>query len=185
MADVACVRVIWERQYIPLPPIRNGDQLIKFRPVYVEPETEYPGGRKGAALAGAWRQFGRTADGMLILDGDVVIDPIICTPMFNAIHSDPQQVWTAPVRIWPVSTNRPTWVWGHWEEEASQELDMYPKYFSFNFTYLPKKLLEGCIKGGMKNWVYPRVDACVSAEARKLGIKAQMVEDCWPVHLHF
>jgi hypothetical protein len=183
--------MIWDRQSTPRGTVlyRKGDYLrnAKFFPIHVTPEPEYPVGRKGLMMASAWETLGKRAncDGMIVLDGDVAVDPTHVAAMFDAIDADPQVVWTAPVRIWPVSTHRADWVWAHWKDRASQNLDNDPLWFSFCFTYLPAQLLNFAIAKGMKTWVYPRVDANVSAQAQKLGVKARMIEDCFPVHLHY
>lgn len=160
---------------------------LKFHHLHVMPEAAFPVGRKGLVLHGAWMALGRKAqaDGMLIVDGDVAIDPVMAVAMLNAIHSDPEAVWTAPVKIWPESTHRDDWVWSHWEKDASQEKDEIASYFSFCFTYLPASLMEACVKGGLQKWTFPNVDACVAKEARKLGLKARMVDGIEPVHLHW
>jgi hypothetical protein len=193
MAEVACIRVIWDRQdYWPMPVIRYTtpgpvNHAVKFAPIHFGPETGYPLGRKGAALAGAWKQLGAGgADGMLVLDADVAVDPAMVITMMGAIAGDPESVWTAPVRIWPVSTMRERWVWGHWEKEASQEIDQAANWFSFNFTYLPKALIEFVLRGNrLQTWTYPRVDASMARAARDTGIRGRVVEDCFPVHLHW
>ena len=149
MANIICVRPIWDREALPMPrklQYRRGDRLhpVKFFPVHVGPEPDHPVGRKGHVLARAWEQLRGSppADGLLILDGDVAVDPEHTRAMIEAIDSDCTRVWTAPVRIWPVSTHRQDWVWAHWEDHASQELDMFPRYFSFSFTYLPAGLVD-------------------------------------------
>jgi hypothetical protein len=164
------------------------ERHAKFFPLYVNPEPGFPVGRKGFVLAAAWRCFGQRGqdvDGLLILDGDVAIDPVHMTQMYAAINSDPGKVWTAACRIWPVSTHRAGWVWASWEDKASQELDRYPRWFSFNFTYLPRALMDHVTGHGLEKWMYPRVDSNMSAAAQKLGIKAEVVEDCFPVHMHW
>lgn len=192
MTEVACVRVIWDRKAFDMPPVRYLDsakvpRVLRFHPLHVVPEVEYPAGRKGLALAGAWRYFGIKggADGLLILDGDVAIDPVMAEKMLNAIGREPGSVHTAPVRLWPVSTGRPDWVWAHWEKEASQEIDLNPRYFSFNFTWLPRKLIEGCLTDGLERWTFPNCDACVSAMARKMKMPVRVVTEIEPLHLHW
>lgn len=163
---------------------------VRFHEVRVRPEPEYPAGRKGLALKGAWVQLGRKAgaDGMLVLDGDVAIDPGHVRAMFAAIAGRPEIVHTAPVKLWPVSTSRPDWHWAHWEDHPSQDIDGKANYFSFCFTYLPAQLLEACINArpkGLADWTYPNVDASVSAQARRMGLGAWVVRDCYPVHVHW
>jgi hypothetical protein len=192
MAEVTCVRVIWDREpFWPMPVIRyvsGGDNhAIRFAPVHFGPETGWPAGRKGLALHGAWHQLGRksNAAGMLVLDADVAVDPQMVVTMMAAIGGDPESVWTAPVRIWPVSTMRHGWVWAHWETEASQHLDEVANWFSFNFTYLPAALLGQAERRGLKSWTYPNCDASMARTAREMGVKGRVVEDCFPVHLHW
>jgi hypothetical protein len=197
MAQVVCVRVIWDRQlHWEMPTIRyttadGFNNAVRFTPIYVSPEPQYPVGRKGLALAGAWEHLsqgngaGAIADGMLIADADVALDPQIVITMMDHIGTDPGSVWTAPVRIWPVSTLRGQWTWSHWETEASQEIDEVANWFSFCFTYLPRVLIETCLKSGLKTWTYPKVDASVARVARRTGIKGRVVPDCFPVHLHW
>lgn len=195
MASVVCVRVIWDRQeYWSLPVIRytttdGANHAIRFTPVHLGPEAGWPMGRKGLALAGAWGQLNRggdVADGMLVLDADVAIDPQMVITMMTAIGTDPAAVWTAPVRIWPVSTMKDHWIWAHWNLVPSQHVDQSARWFSFNFTYLPRQLLEHCLKPGrLKTWTYPNTDSSVARAARELGIPGNVVADCWPVHLHW
>ncbi len=181
----------WNGERLPIRSViyRQGEYLYRarFLPLFVNPEPEYPTGRKGLVMAAGWEVLGKRAksQGMLVLDGDVAVDPSHVATMLAAIDSDPGCVWTAPVKIWPTSTHRQDWVWAHWDDKASQELSNTAKWFSFNFTYLPAALLDHAIKAGMKRWVYPRVDANMSATAAKLGIKGRVVPECFPVHLHF
>jgi hypothetical protein len=78
------------------------------------------------------------------------------------------------------------WVWAHWETEPGQDIDYAARWFSFNFTYLPRALLEHCLKPGkLKTWTYPNVDASVARAARELGIPGRVVDGCFPVHLHW
>lgn len=193
MANVTCVRIIWDREpFWPMPVIRytadGRSYAVKFSPVHFGPETGWPAGRKGAAIAGAWRQLGAgaDADGMLLLDADVAVDPQMVIDMMTAIGSDPESVWTAPVRIWPVSTLRDGWVWSHWDQAASQQVDEVANWFSFCFTYVPRALIEHCLKGSrLQSWTYPKVDASMARAARDMGIKGRVVPDCFPVHLHW
>jgi len=172
--------VIWDHGGLPV-------KLAAFRDVHVAPSAEYPFGRKGLALAGAWRQLAGSADvaGMLLLDGDVAADPVDHDAITACIDSDPEAVWTAPVRIWPVSTYRDDWVWAHWETEASQHLDLTANWFSFNFTYLPRRLIGACLEAGLEGWQFPRVDAEVSRVARRMRVPGRVAAECRPVHMHY
>lgn len=178
MAEVVCVRVVWNHQALPKAP-------SAFRDIHIGPEPGAPFGRKGQALAGAWRQLGKKADGMLILDADVAVDPADFRTMMHAIGEEPDVAHTAPVRIWPVSTHRAGWVWAHWDKKASQELDYEARYFSFCFTYLPRRLITAAVRRGLNGWEFPSVDSSVSATARAAGIPCRVVWTCRPVHMHY
>lgn len=190
MAQVVCVRVTWNGTAAPLAPLwwRDGDYIrrAKFHTLDLRPDIDHPVGRKGHALSVAWRALGRgQAAGMLILDGDVIIDPTHLGAMMAAIDSDPECVWVAPVKLWPVSTHRRDWVWAHWETTPSQQIDQVAGWFSFCFTYIPGPLIDAAIRAGMGRWVYPRVDAGVSKVARRIGVPGKVVAGCFPVHTHW
>jgi hypothetical protein len=179
MAEVCMIRVDWDRTAIPLP------QLPQFHTVRVAPEPGWPLGRKGLALAGAWRQMSRPqTDGLIILDGDVAVDPVDLAAMSAAVHHAPDVVHVAPVRLWtaPGTTD---WVWAHWRAEQGQEPEPDPDRFSFGFTYLPRRLIEACIKAGLEEWTFPHVDELVAATAASIGVPARVVAGCHPKHLHF
>lgn len=183
MAEFLFVRVVWDRQSYPLNLLG-----IRMHTLNIGPEgATHPFGRKGLALEQTWRHLSvKEQAGMLILDGDTVVDPHDVVMMFAAIEADPDAVHIAPAKIWPVSTGHPTWTWAHFKNyEASRELITDPDFFSFNFTYLPRALVEASIKAGLRSWVFPRVDAQVSRVARQQGFKIRVVEDCQPKHMHF
>jgi hypothetical protein len=176
---MVCVRVDWDRTAIPL-------RIPNFHVIRLAPEAAYPFGRKGAALAGAWRQLsGGQTDGMLILDGDVAVDLLDVAAMRAAIHVEPSVVHTAPVRLWPASLHGPSWVWAHWDYDPGQENIASPRRFSFCFTYLPRALIGACIKGGLEEWTFPHVDRLVSKQAEEGKVPVRVVPDCFPKHLHF
>lgn len=178
--NIILVKVDWDRTSLSQPADRN------FYTLHVDPTITHPFGQKGLALANTWKQLaGPNADGMLILDGDVAIDPSDHLEMLKAIHSNWEIVHTAPAKLWPVSTKKQGWTWGHWVTEPSQTIEDNPLWFSFNYTYLPKALIEGAIKAGLKTWTYPAVDKTMSETARKLGIKVNVVHDCHPKHMNY
>jgi hypothetical protein len=181
MAILLCVRVDWDRTALPLP------ASLRYHHLHIDPEPGYPFGRKGLQLASAWRHLAAPHfDGMLIIDGDVMIDPADHAAMMAAIDAEPGQVHTAPVRIWPASTKRPGWVWSHWADQASQDIDRAGvRWFSFCYTYLPRPLLSRCLADGMAGWQYPGVDMEVSKRAVAAGIPVNIVPGCWPKHLHW
>lgn len=180
MAVLLCVRVDWDRTAPPLP--------LRYHRLHVDPEPGHPFGRKGRQLAAAWRQLADpTFDGMLILDGDVMIDPADHQAMLDAIDARPGVVHTAPVRIWPASTKRPGWVWSHWAAAGASQIIDYDDvgWFSFCYTYLPAELITRCLRAGLARWRYPGVDMQVSEQARAAGIPVNIVPECWPKHLHW
>jgi hypothetical protein len=180
MLGTICIRVIWDRTAIPLP-------LKGFYSVHVGPEPGYPFGRRGLTLAGAWQQLSCAASlGMLMLDGDVAVDPCDVAIMMQAIGSNPDVVHVAPVKIWPVSTKRGQWVWAHSRDDNSQDDTDEPIGFGFSFTYLPRALIESCIEAGLRSWAYPWTDTNVSKQARELGTRICVVRNgCSPKHLNY
>lgn len=185
--ELLSLRIIWDRNVIPL---RHND--LGFHQLHISPEPGHPFGRKGLAIATAWQQIStRTAGGLLLLDGDVVIDPADLAAMHAALSSDPESVWTAPTRLWPISTKRATWVWGHKTgmpegEQQGDPGDTDPRFrFSFCFTYLPRRLVDHCIKQGMRTWAYPHCDMRTHQHAARQGFKVRIVPDCWPTHLNY
>jgi hypothetical protein len=180
MAELVCVRVDWDRTAIPL-------RLSHFHTIRLGPEAAHPFGRKGAALAGAWRQLsGRRTDGMVILDGDVAVDLLDVAAMRASIHVKPDAVHVAPVRLWPASTHDGSWHWAHWNTEPTQDLyDGHVRRFSFCFTYLPRPLIDRCIQQGLEGWTFPHVDRLVSLQAQQAKTPVIVVPACTPKHLHF
>lgn len=178
------VRIVWDRQGLPLPPIPG----MRLHALNIGPEPGHPFGKKGAALLAAWRQLSHSADaGMLTIDGDVAADPADIGAMMAAIDEAPRDVHTAPVRLWPSSTTRPDWVWGHWHAEASQDLSACdpPLFFTFSLTYLPRRLIEACDRAGLARWAFPSCDAQVSRTAKTAGIPAHVVYGAAPKHVPY
>jgi hypothetical protein len=181
MVDIICVRVVWDRKAIEL-----GQLPARLHTLHIGPEPGYPFGRKGLALASAWSQLQMSNEaGMLLLDGDVAIDPYDLGLMLGSIDTEPGAVHTAPVRLWPRSTMRDDWHWAHHRGQPSQEHCPDPLYFSFSFTYLPRKLLAACVRAGMRRWTFPTCDARVSATAKDSHVPVRVVENCQPKHLHY
>lgn len=178
--NVLMVRIIWNHEFIPLP------RLEGFKNLYIEPTADYPAGEKGKALACAWEELTQAnTSGIVMLDGDTVIDPLDSAIMGDSITEMPNAVHVAPVRLWPHSTKFSTWVWAHgignYTQADVEEIDM----FTFNFTYLPRSLMETCIHRGMKTWRYPHVDHRVVDVARETLTPMKLVKNCYPKHLNF
>lgn len=160
----------------------------KFHNLLIAPTLDNPFGEKGRVIAGAWKQLNpdNKMDGMLILDGDVAIEPIDLTNMFRAIHNHDQMVVVAPARIWPKSTQKKVWTWAHWSKEPSQTMETENiRWFSFNFTYFPKKVIEQAIGDGLVNWKFPRCDMRMSDAAFHAGVKVFVAEDVYPKHMNY
>lgn len=191
-AELLCLRIIWDRQVIPLPHNELG-----FHQLHVSPEPAYPFGRKGLALASAWQQIGTaTTAGMLLLDGDVVIDPHDLAAMHAAINKDPEGVWTAPVRLWRSAMREAGggWIWSHLtgfprDQAHLDEWDEHKDFrFSFCFTYLPRHLIVAAIKAspGLKTWAYPHCDMRMHQLAARRRVPVRIVRDgCTPKHLNY
>jgi hypothetical protein len=182
--DFVICRVNWDRTAPPF----HMPGAIRWFDLHVGPEPGYPFGRRGLAIAGAWRQLGSRKDaGMLLMDGDVAIDPLDLAAMGDAIAATPAMVLVGPVRLWPASTMRESWVWGHWKAPHGPTQDSVerPDRFGFGFTYLPAALLERAIAAGLEGWTFPNVDVRVSDTARRHRIRARVVDHCHPKHLHY
>lgn len=189
--NLVCVRVTWRGHVIP-----SVEQ--PFHVIEVNPEPAHPKGRKGLVLASAWRQMATPQDvGMLLLDGDVAIEPTDLGTMIQHVGSDPTVVWTAPTRIWPRSTHLPSWVWSHRREPEpnatiEQAMKLWqtdvddPEWFTFCFTYLPRRLIDAAVTDGLKEWHYPYVDLNVHRLAKRLAVPVRVVRgDCHPKHINF
>lgn len=183
-ASMIFVRVIWDAHVVKLPLALPGARMIEL---HVQPEPAHPFGRKGLALASAWQQLSKPEhSGMLILDGDVAVDPWDVLTMMLAVNTEPGAVHVAPAKIWQATTgSEQMWTWGHWRDQRSQEWCEDPQWFAFNFTYLPRKVMEAAIKAGLKQWQFPNVDMNVSRAARAAGVPVRVVKDCAPKHMHY
>lgn len=179
---IVFVRCVWDREAAPftMPGVRHFD-------LHFGPEPGYPYGRKGRALLGAWRQLQNDrCTGMLIMDADVVVDPLDVAVMLGTVGVNPGDVWTAPIRLWPASTLRPSWVWGHWDERGpSQERCEAPTFFSFGFTYVPRRVIDQAARMGLERWTFPGVDGKMSKAARAARVPIRVVDGCQPKHMHY
>ena len=183
MAQIICIRLDWNRTAIPL------RIASSYYTLHYGPEPAHPFGRRGLAMAGAWQQLaGPDIAGMLILDGDVAIDPHDHRHMLQAIDKDPHDtVHAAPVRLWPVSTHLTDWVWGHGADGrfSQNDTDDHIDIFTFCFTYLPRRLMQACITSGLAEWTYPGVDGKFCQQARTIGMAVSVVREARPKHLNY
>jgi hypothetical protein len=181
MAEILCVRKSWNNTALNIPIPGN------FYLLHINPSADHPFGEKGKVLANGWRQLGNeNMAGMLILDGDVAIEPGDLTNMLAAIHEHDKMVVVAPVRIWPKSTKRNSWVWSHWSDHGSQVMETENvRWFTFNFTYLPRKVIEQALSDGLVDWTYPSVDTRMSKAAMRAEVPVYVAENVLPKHLHF
>lgn len=176
MTEIVCVRSVWDRTGLPAPRLPG----VRLHELHYGPEPGWPFGRRGLALATAWESLGEETEaaGMLVLDADVAIDPCDMKAMRVAINGEPGAIHIAPVRLWPASTMRRTWVWGHEPEEN-------PTRWTFCFTYLPRALIEACDRAYWNTWTFPAVDTRAAEVAVKAKIPARVVPGCWPKHMHY
>ena len=178
-------RVIWDAHQVKFPLRISG---FPMKELHVAPENGAPFGRKGLALASGWKQLAKPdTAGLLILDGDVVIDPHDMQMMYVAMHKDRDAVHIGPAKLWPITMgDAPGWVWGHCRNaEWSQVMTLDPDFFAFNFTYIPRRVIELAIAKGLRGKVFPEVDRHVSRMARESGTRMHVVEDCHPKHMHY
>jgi hypothetical protein len=162
-----------------------------YRQIDINPSEEYPFGRKGMALSRVWEKAREThTKGMLLLDGDVAIDPHDHAAMVEFVRRNNVSVCIGPAKIWPISTNFSTWVWAHRKNGAFnisewQEYHEDPDTFSFCYTYLPERVLTACISAGMEEWTYPNVDYNVVKVTQRLNVPIKVVPNCYPKHMNF
>lgn len=191
LVDLLAIRVGWRGRF----PGRTHPSLTEL---IVEPETGYPAGRKGLQFARFWEHFATPeTPGMVINDADCVIDAYDHMGMVYAAQLERDAVHTAPVRLYPRATNLPDWVWGHRKllprgledpraiSEWQTDIDD-PDMFTFNFTYLPRRLVEAAIKKGLETWMYPKVDWRMWETAKEIGVPVRVVRNgCHPTHINY
>ena len=175
---VLMLRLIWNHECVPL-------NLHGFKDTYIDPEPEYPSGRKGLVIARQWKQLSEDAVGLVLLDGDVVIDPYDNAVMGDAVTAEPAAVHVAPVKIWPRSTKYDGWRWGHGVDGYTQQGVEIINTFTFNFTYLPRELVDICILNGMEEWTYPHVDRNVVKLAQAIPTPVRLVQGIEAKHVNF
>jgi hypothetical protein len=158
---------------------------VTFKDIHILPSAEHPTGQKGLALASYWKEQGLDKyTGIVILDGDVVIDPEDFRVMSEAIDARPDIVHTAAVKLWVTTDHGYDWFWSHSNGRLTKELILEPTYFSFCFSYLPGGLLYSAMRMGVRDIVYPFVDEFVSVAATQLEIPVNVIP-CEPKHVHY
>lgn len=180
---VFCAKLRWE-----LDPFSHLT-LPDYHEIVVRQSEQHPFGQKGLVLGHLWLSLERTgADGLLINDNDVIIDPHDQRAMMISIKTDPLAVHTAPVKIWPKSTGDKSWGWSHGDNPGHRsQIDTdNPTWFGFGFTFLPGRLLDASVAAGLTQWAYPWVDTKVGEMARSMDIKVHVVRNgCYPKHINF
>jgi len=181
-------RLVWNGRALATP---YWDAQPGYRDIHILPEPSHPFGRKGLALATAWQALGQgRARGMIVLDGDVAIDPLDEIAMTAAVESAPDAVHIAPARLFPRSSGRAGWIWAHWGETGEHsDFDPFIRHraepitrFSFSYTYLPEFLLR---RTDLARWAFPVVDQLMSKAAVGHDIPRLPVPECHPKHLHY
>lgn len=177
------VRFNWDHSALPYDISIAG---VTFKDLHIQPSARYPVGQKGMALAHYWNtmQLHRTYHGILILDGDVAIDPGDLSAMLTAIEEAPLSVLTTPMRVWYDGRE----YWSHRGRDG--ELHNGPiqgpiHYFSFGFTYIPRELMTKAVNEGLALQVYPYVDEWLSKYAVKWNFAIELITGCYPKHMHF
>lgn len=116
-------------------------------------------------------------------------DPGDLDAMRAAILYRPTSVHVASHKLWPASTMRQSWVWGHGimagpEIIMGQMWQKRAEWFSLGLTYTPGRLLD-LAAPHMPAWVFGQVDSGLSNIARDRGIPGFAVKEARPKHLHF
>jgi hypothetical protein len=141
-------------------------------------------------MAEYW-QAARAPDiaGIIWQDPDIVADPDDLDAMRAAIGTDPTLVRVGVHKLWPASTMRESWVWGHGKMDGntpvmSQRMTLTAQWFALGLTYTPARLLD-LAAPHMPAWVFGQVDSGLGAVARQHRIIGLAVPDARPKHLHF
>lgn len=156
----------------------------------IRPVNGWPRGRKGwwmASLWNAWRRPG--VPGVVWLDPDVAADPDDLGALRRHALAHPDEVGVALHKLWPASTRRDTWVWGHGVMDGhmpvmSQDPWARPEWFAMGMIYLPGILLDKALPY-LPEWQFGHVDMSLARTARENGIGARVVYNCLPKHLHY
>jgi hypothetical protein len=141
-------------------------------------------------MAAYWRQL-RTGDaaGVIWQDPDVVADPDDLAALREQARDYPGWVHVAAHKLWPASTMRESWVWGHGVMDGdmpvlSQRMQPRAEWFALGLTYTPGRLLDLALPH-MPAWLFGQVDSGLGAVARQHGIAGRVCPQARPKHLHF
>lgn len=171
----------------------SGNRVQGIKPDHVIaaiPEPGWPNGRAAAGRAEVWRQLAEQGcEGVIWLDPDIAADPddLDALAQFVALH--PADVVTATVKLWPASTGRATWMYGHRWSEAVDDLDgqtwhQRPRYWTTSMVWTPAQLLDLAMPE-MPDRPWHGFDVWLNRLALAHDIPAWAVPDCQPKHLHF
>jgi hypothetical protein len=141
-------------------------------------------------MAEHWRRIrGQGYAGVIWQDPDIVADPDDLAAMLRHIEVWPGMVHVAVHKLWPASTMRDDWVYGHGVMDGdrpvlSQKLQGRAEWFALGFTYTPAQLLDLAIPH-MPAWQFGQVDSGLAAVARQHRIPGRAVTAARPKHLHY
>lgn len=154
------------------------------------PEPDWPTGRAAAGRAEVWRQLAQQgAAGVLWLDNDVAADPDDLDALAQLVDLHPGDVVTATVKLWPASTGRPAWMYGHRWAEAPSDLEaqrwyVSPRFWTTSMVWTPARLLDLALPE-MPQRPWHGFDLWLNRLASSHDIPAWAARDCCPKHLHF
>lgn len=141
-------------------------------------------------MAAAWEEWrDRGATGVIWMDPDIVADPDDLAAMLTRVRYHADAVWISLHKLWPASTGRDTWVWGHgrWNgtmPAMSQDHTVMPGWFALGMTYTPALLLDKVV-ADLPCWVFGQIDMGLSKVAREIPVPMRVAERCRPKHLHY
>lgn len=141
-------------------------------------------------MAQTWLTCSRQgAPGVIWMDPDIAADPDDHNAMLEAISYRDDTVWVAAHKLWPASTGRQEWVWGHgrWDRTGpvmSQQFNVMPGWFAMGMTYTPSTLLHHVVQDLML-WTFGAIDMSLSHAARQLGVPIRVARKARPKHLHY
>lgn len=78
------------------------------RPVRLGATSDHPRGAYGQAIGDH-----ATADGLVVVEQDIALDPIAVRELMQAIARWPRWVIAVPYVLWPTSTGRDGPIWAH------------------------------------------------------------------------